>query len=42
LARGCKFADRCLDAWEKCFGDVPPPSYETGLGHFVRCYKYGR
>ena len=42
LARGCKFADRCPDAWDQCRGEVPPPNAEVGPGHFVRCYKYGK
>ncbi|MDF0677860.1 MAG: ATP-binding cassette domain-containing protein [Nitrosomonas sp.] len=36
---GCRFADRCDRAWEKCH-QVIPPWVETAPQHHVRCHLY--
>jgi peptide/nickel transport system ATP-binding protein len=41
LFRGCRFADRCPEAWERCHGEVPA-WHEAGDGHGVRCHLYDR
>ena len=38
LPKGCKFADRCPFAGEKCT-EAPPPVEEIEPGHTIRCYK---
>ena len=38
LPAGCKFRDRCPDAFEPCGGDEPP-LFKLPGGHLVRCYK---
>ena len=35
---GCRFKNRCNQAWEKC--DEPPPLFDVGAGHQVRCWLY--
>ncbi|MFZ5512215.1 MAG: dipeptide ABC transporter ATP-binding protein [Pseudomonadota bacterium] len=39
--KGCRFADRCPEAWERCHGEVPA-WHESGNGHGVRCHLYDR
>src|SRR3954467_6498548 len=36
---GCRFADRCEFAWERCRQESPPP-IAIGEGHSVRCHLY--
>jgi oligopeptide/dipeptide ABC transporter ATP-binding protein len=36
---GCRFANRCADAWDKC-REAAPPLVETGEKHLIRCWKY--
>ena len=36
---GCRFADRCDYAWEKCH-QVIPPRVEISPQHYVRCHLY--
>jgi peptide/nickel transport system ATP-binding protein len=36
---GCRFADRCDKAWEKC-REVTPLWTEIGVNHRVRCHLY--
>ncbi|CAD86392.1 MULTISPECIES: dipeptide ABC transporter ATP-binding protein [Nitrosomonas] len=36
---GCRFADRCDRAWEKCH-QIIPPWVETAPQHHVRCHLY--
>lgn len=38
--QGCRFAARCSKTEEQCEG--PPPSFEVGSGHEVRCWSYER
>ena len=40
LPRGCRFRDRCPDAFGIC-ADHEPRLNESRPGHFVRCWKYG-
>ena len=37
---GCRFADRCPEATEKCSQEMPP-KIEVGPGHMVRCWLKG-
>ena len=37
--RGCRFADRCDAAWERCHSEVPGFS-ANGARHQVRCHLY--
>ena len=37
--RGCRFADRCDSAWERCHAEVPGWT-TVGSGHQVRCHLY--
>jgi len=37
--RGCRFAERCDFAWERCRHEVPELT-AVGQGHQVRCYLY--
>jgi peptide/nickel transport system ATP-binding protein len=37
---GCRFAERCDRAWERC-RTVTPPRYDIGGGQGVRCHLYG-
>ncbi len=37
--RGCRFAERCDLAWERCHVEVPALT-ERGDGHSVRCHLY--
>jgi oligopeptide/dipeptide ABC transporter ATP-binding protein len=37
LPGGCVFAARCPEAFERC-GVEPPPTYDVGVGHRVRCF----
>ena len=39
LPQGCKFCNRCTEAFEKCFTDEPP-LIEIKPNHFVRCHLY--
>ncbi len=39
LPRGCKFNDRCPDAFDDCF-EIAPEMYEPEKNHRVRCLKY--
>ena len=39
LPAGCKFAERCQYATEKCFKQEPP-MYDLGGTHRVKCFKY--
>lgn len=39
LPSGCKFRDRCPDAFEPCPHEEPP-LFDLGDGHLVRCFKY--
>ena len=41
LPGGCVFAARCPEAFERC-GVEPPPSYDVGAGHRVRCFLAAR
>ena len=36
---GCRFAERCDSAWERCFVEVPGWT-PVGAGHQVRCHLY--
>jgi len=36
---GCRFADRCDFAWERCRNEAPA-ALEIGAGHTVRCHLY--
>ena len=38
-SKGCPFAERCLQATEKC-SQVMPPVTQLAEDHFVRCYLY--
>ncbi|MGN0658247.1 MAG: ABC transporter ATP-binding protein [Emergencia sp.] len=38
---GCRFANRCPYAEEKCFS-TDPPAVTVGEGHFCRCHKAGK
>ncbi len=38
--RGCRFAERCDSAWERCRAEVPELT-PAGDGHLVRCHLYG-
>jgi peptide/nickel transport system ATP-binding protein len=37
LPTGCRFADRCPVAFERC-GEEPPP-FDVGGGHLARCWR---
>ena len=37
--RGCRFAERCDWAWDRCYAEVPGLSAD-GDGHQVRCHLY--
>jgi len=37
--RGCRFAERCDSAWERCFAEVPGWT-PVDAGHQVRCHLY--
>ncbi len=37
--RGCRFAERCDSAWERCFAEVPGWT-PVDDGHRVRCHLY--
>jgi peptide/nickel transport system ATP-binding protein len=37
--RGCRFAERCDSAWERCHAEVPQLS-ASGGGHSVRCHLF--
>ena len=39
LPTGCKFRDRCREAFEPCPRDEPP-LYDLGSSHLVRCFKF--
>lgn len=39
LPSGCKFRDRCPDAFEPCPHEEPP-LFDLGGDHLVRCFKY--
>jgi peptide/nickel transport system ATP-binding protein len=39
--RGCRFAERCDSAWERCHAEVPVLT-STGDGHLVRCHLYNQ
>lgn len=36
---GCRFAPRCPEAMDRCFGEKPPMT-DTGANHLVRCLLY--
>jgi oligopeptide/dipeptide ABC transporter ATP-binding protein len=36
-ASGCRFADRCPSAWERCRTEAPA-AYDTGAGSMARCH----
>ena len=38
---GCRFADRCDFAWERCRNEAPA-TIEIGPGHRVRCHLYAK
>ncbi len=38
--QGCRFAARCSKTKEQCKN--PPPSFEVGSGHEVKCWSYER
>jgi oligopeptide/dipeptide ABC transporter ATP-binding protein len=38
---GCRFADRCPAATQRCL-DAPPPLYDLGGGQVTRCYLHDR
>ncbi len=38
--QGCRFAARCYKSMEQC--EAPPPSFEVGSGHEVKCWCYER
>ena len=40
LPKGCKFCDRCPNATEKCFNEVPETK-EIAPGHLVKCFMEG-
>ena len=35
--KGCRFGERCPDAFEKC--QLEPPFVEVGKGHFLACWR---
>jgi len=37
---GCRFAERCESAWDRCSAEVPAV-VEIRAGHAVRCHLYG-
>jgi peptide/nickel transport system ATP-binding protein len=37
---GCRFAERCEQAWDLCH-EVPPAWHDLDQGHSVRCHLYG-
>jgi peptide/nickel transport system ATP-binding protein len=37
MPAGCRFAQRCAQAWERC-RDEAPGWHEVGVGHRVRCH----
>ena len=37
--RGCRFAERCDSAWERCHAEAPELA-AAGDGHLVRCHLY--
>ena len=37
MPKGCKFAPRCADAWDKCH-EEEPPFFDYGNGHKCRCW----
>jgi len=39
LPAGCKFSNRCAQAFDKCFKGEPQ-LYEVETGHFCRCWLY--
>ena len=39
LPAGCSFSNRCQYACEQCKNETPE-LYDTGDGHFVRCWRY--
>ena len=39
LPPGCKFSNRCAQAFDKCFKEEPL-LYEVGPGHFCRCWLH--
>lgn len=40
VTKGCRFADRCKFATDKC--KVAPPVVEVEPGHLIKCHKYGK
>ncbi len=36
--QGCRFKNRCVEAWEKC--NQLPPLFPIGEGHSARCWLY--
>jgi peptide/nickel transport system ATP-binding protein len=36
---GCRFAERCPNAWARCRNEIPS-WYEAAAGHAVRCHLY--
>jgi len=40
LPAGCRFRDRCPEAFDKC-SEEEPPLVDVGGGHFCRCWRCG-
>jgi oligopeptide/dipeptide ABC transporter ATP-binding protein len=41
LPPGCPFRERCVRAFGPC-SEGEPPLFEVDVGHFTRCWQYGR
>ena len=40
VIEGCRFADRCKFAADKC--KIAPPVVEVEPGHLIKCHRYGK
>ena len=40
VIKGCRFADRCKFAADKC--KIAPPVVEVEPGHLIKCHRYGK
>ena len=40
VIKGCRFADRCNFASDKC--KIAPPVVEVEPGHLIKCHRYGK
>lgn len=40
VIEGCRFADRCKFATDKC--KIAPPVVEVEPGHLIKCHRYGK